>query len=262
MSYGRECSMKIKHHVNRLNIFVKKNHKILIVVSITFALIAILLFSFLSFKNWDNYQKDYNQFFTSNQDSLDSKIDKIIKNADDSVSEKLDKIISLSNQLTDKNNTICETGDVYDWQKIIGSVNNEIESCKTKQENFNNQLEILKTTTNYLENEHKLSSIISIANSQTSKNNSPEKWHLIEAIWRKAISDIEKLEAYKEFDAIKKLSLDYLDKIADAWKSLNQANRDEDRQKFEKAKEDLAIAYSNLPKLTKSNERILKELGQ
>lgn len=246
--------MKIKHHVNRLTTFIKKNRKLLVIVGIVLILVVTVLASFLSFKNWENYQNNYNQFFISAQKDLNNEIDRIIKNTDDSASEKLAKVIELNSQLTDESNAICQTTDLYNWQKIINSVNTEIKNCQKEKDELSNKLELIKTITNYLENEHKLSNIISNAISQTNKNNSPEKWHLIEAFWRKAISDIEKLETSQEFNSTKKLSLDYLDKIADNWETLSQANKDKDRQKFEKAQEDLVVTYSDLSKLAKSSE--------
>lgn len=260
-SYGREYSMKIKHHVNRLAAFLRRHRKAVVIISIIVAILGALLTGYIfSRQNWDDYKSSYNQFYTEAESNLENTLDQISDKSDDSNSDKLSAIISLQDKLTSEIDTICQPDSTFEWQKFISSIESEIQSCEDKKANLNITLEKLTKVTDYLTAEQAVAEIISSANSKTTKNNSVDKWNTISAFWTDAVTEVDKLTVSEEFESIKKSAKTYLTQISSAWKALSTANSDENRSDFETAEASLDTAYNNLQKLSTASKKQINSL--
>jgi len=252
--------MKLKQELNKIKSKFKLNKRHLLIATVALLFIAITVFGLFSRQSWINYQFDYNEKFNLANQDLTSAIDGISSDKKTATTEKLSQLIKVQDDIKNNLETYCEPNTLISWQGFIKWTSDKVKSCEQEKNSLSETISKLEKVTNYLKAEQALASIINVANSDTAKNNSPEKWKLIDDIWLKATTQIDSIESPEEFKDISKTAKQYLTAIASAWNKLSKANDDENRNNFETAEKNLESAYNNLAKISKTSQTKLKLL--
>jgi len=248
--------MKLKQRLKD----IKLNKKTVLVIVGAFLFVLPVTFSVYSLQGWINYQSNYSEKFNLANQDLKSAIADISLDKENTKTEKLNRLIKVQGDIKNSLETYCKPGALISWQGFIKWASDKLKSCEEEKNSLSVTISKLEKITNYLKAEQALASTISVANSDTAKNNSLEKWKLTGGIWTKAAAQIDSIESPEEFKDISKTAKQYLTAIANAWNKLSKASDDKDRNNFETAEKELNVAYDNLPKLSLASQEKLKSL--
>jgi len=244
--------IKLRDYRIILKLRAHRRATIIVFFSLLFLAISVGCY-FLSQRIWNDYEIGYNQRF----DSAKTDIDKAILQTS---TDKLNNITQTQTKLSEETKTYCEVNSLIKWQSIISQYSDKIKNCEQKKERFSGFLVELGELTGYLKTEQELATIISVAKTKTDENNQADKWAVIEAFWRQAVTETSKLTDTDQFKAIKTLAGSNLTKMADAWQQLSSANLAENRQQFEEAHSNLDKTYPLLTEISTSNGLQAKSL--
>lgn len=239
-----------------------RSHKIAttVILASLFILMAIVAGLFWSQRLWSDYGNNHTQRFESAKANINKAILQTSYEAKTRSVDKLNNITQVQSKLTKDAKSLCGVDVLIKWQGFINKYSDKIKDCNRQKVILNQLLSDLGELTGYLKLEQKLAVIILEANEKTIQNNQADKWNNIEAIWRKAATDVSKLPDTYQFKDVKMLAITKLVAVADAWKRLSTANDAKNRQQFEEARSILKQDYTLLVEISDNDKKISQKL--
>ena len=244
--------INLKTYIHRIIPNKLRAHKnVIMIVS------YLLLFLVIAISVWSLNQRIWSDYSANNDRQLnDSKIgiNKVLlqntTKSDSNKSDKLKNIMQIQASLSNEVKAYCEVAPLIKWQTSISQYSDKINDCESKKRLLVQLLGNIDDVAKYLKFDQELATIIMTTNEKTNQNNQPDKWNLIEAFWRQAVVDTDKLVVSDQFKDMKTLSVDSFTKVADAWNQLSSANEAKNRQEFEAACTVLNQNYVALVKIS------------
>lgn len=239
-----------------------RTHKRLTIIAAALILtVFVVVGVFLwSQKSWSDYATSNSHNFSSLKADIDETILKPLTNMATSQTDKLNSITKVKISLTERIKPYCEVNPLIKWQSFISQYSDKINNCQRQKERLGRLLGEIGNVVGYLKSEQALAAIMSSVNEKTNQDSQADKWNLIEAFWRQAVTDVSKLPDTKQFSAIKLLASDKISKVADAWQQISTVNGTKDRQQFGVAHSNLDTTYAALTEISDSSKAQIEKL--
>ena len=246
---------KIQKIIHRVKSKSKLNKRQLVFLSITLLIMIITVGAVLfSQQKWNEYSNTYNQQFNSVDSDIENALLQISSNSNAGQGNILSEISQLQIKLYNESEASCDVDRYIKWQSFIDSYSKEINACLQQKSHTLQILDMINKVIAYLKDDQELADIISNADSDTNKNNQPENWNQIEAVWRLASKNTSELvDASYRFDITKEAAVNSMNSVADAWSQLSKANDSKNRQQYIDATTNLSKAYETLNSISDTN---------
>lgn len=195
----------------------------------------------LSASGWNDYKTGYDSLFKESKLLINDVLDDGSGGPDD----KLENIEKVNSRLGLDMQTFCEISPLIGWQSFLGNLSETVNECNAKKEKLKQLVSDIGSIGGYIADEKTMSEIIYNANVEAEKKNNAGELDKINDIWAEAADSVSRIsDDSSQFQATGEYAYLALNKLADAWKKVSDANKAKNRQQFEKARTDLVKVYS------------------
>lgn len=231
--------------IPRLNLTKKK---ILIGLGV---LVATLLAAYTTYSvlAWRNYDRETSSWIESAGKDLNYTLQAPIDDKS-TAKDKRASTTKIAGELSEQSAHLCDPPPLTGWQEVLNVVKVKLDSCNEGVSSLKNEASELYVVLQFLNAEAQLAEVINRSIEKSSDLSQDEaKWGAASEVWREASSEVATLNGGDKFDAVIGDAEQRLDKIAAAWKALDDASKDESQAKFNSARAGLSDAYDDLQEL-------------
>lgn len=237
--------------------FLAAHKRIIFIVGIGIAALAIGLYVVWSVTIWGGYVSSYEGW----KKDARQVVDQALALPSTSREERVRKLEALKNISDRVEKATCDVHILLRWQDVFGNLKQHEVTCQKHVEALREFMAAAKKFSFYLENEQKLAMIVSAAIG-TQEKLVDTSWAAQLAAWQKAMQDIDGLSAIAEFRPVKQAALQGVKGVSDSWQAVLAAHEAKDKAKYIQAQAQLAGAYATLSTLkTVSSQQFGQEVA-
>lgn len=228
------------------------------VIVIASVVVLATAYIFWSRYTWNEYETAYTTWHDDVHKQLDEALALPTKTSQQR-SAKLTALKDASDTMTAAQDSLCKVADITAWQQSIKPLGERMADCNTTLASAGTVNKSLQEAILYLENEKSFAQIIDSARGDKTELAEGE-WEAQAAAWHAALDKMNKATVGDTFVPTKKVALEVIKGIDDAWRSVIAAHQAKDKAAYTKAQTLLVQSYGALGNISDSNEKQLKSI--
>jgi hypothetical protein len=209
---------------------------------------------------WSQYTPSYTAWRTE----LKTAVDRAIKLP---VTTKMERVEAtkhfkiLAESMSDKQETVCVTNPLVQWQgQFMKSLNEDRMACGVVAANVKEFHKRLLAVVAYSDDDQELAKILSTISQPEGLNEDalPEQSHT----WNAAIETVKKMSVSEDFKPTQQRAVEKMTSLKMAWEALNAAHQAKDKTKYMVALAAVGASYDGLDEITTTTEATLANLAK
>lgn len=239
-------TMKIKQSSHTKRLTIRHPRRVIIISAIALLAVAIGIYAFMSYQNWNELQKRSGEASASLKSDIEDSLG--AKESDTSVATQIDAIVTDFERKNGENP--CQSPRLYSWQTVLPALKNNQSTCEEKITAARETIAALKPLSTFLKDQTKATAAVSATIEATK---APTDFTAASASW-KALATSADLSQTSEFKPISISIIASSELIANAYTALAVASKAEDRTAYDEAIEKLKVAYGTLVTVSASSK--------
>ena len=229
--------MKIKQELTKRT-RLKHPKRVIIITLAALLLIALGVYTFLSYQNWTTLQQRSQDATSSLKKAVDSSLG--AESPAEDPAAQIDTIIAHFNKTYGTNP--CDISNAYSWQTILPAIKEIKTNCATRSATAIALIDTLKPLSQFLKDQKSASALIA-ANIEATKN--PSDYAAAATLWQ----DTTKLSETASFKPVADKIKEVTASISAAYAALAAASKAEDKAAFDTAISAFQTAYATIPNI-------------
>lgn len=237
-----------------------ERHKTVAAVSTVALLLVVTIVSYIwwSVASWAVLEDHSRNLLQSTTTHFNNALVMPTRTSDEKT-KKVAALVAINQEIT-SNQRVCDTPGIISWQRnVLDAFKKHEDECRADILRLNGFNAKLDDITNYLHDNRILAGFVTVASGQQSEYDEAS-WQGVADKWRVLGAKLREMKVSGRFEPILRRAITEVDHVHVCWVEVVDASTAKDRDRFEKAKDELSKAYGSFKDITQLDNTTITSL--